>query len=141
MSESQILTFWLTNLYEVPEEITKRIQTLKQDLTSYKEFLDSALPLGATLKTSSHVIHKNKGEIVIKVSINYAINLGLCWSCYECERTFTDQPVAWMRSVGGHYNEKTVYSCAECVSYWYGRENHGKEKPDYLVPKRGGRRR
>lgn len=139
MSELETsISFWLNNLYDIPEDLIKKTQKLTQDLKDYKELLDSSLPLGATLKTNSHAIHKNKGEVIIEVSINYKINLGLCWSCYDCKRTFTDQPVAWMRSVGGHYQERTVYTCKECVSYWYGRENYGKEKPDYLVPNKGG---
>jgi len=134
----ELVRFWLSNLYEIPEDLLKKLQVLVQDVEDYKKLIDGSLPEGTTLKATLRAVHKNKGMVIVQVGIEYEVNLGLCWSCYECKRTFTDQPVEWMRSVGGHYQERTAYTCKECVSYWYGRENHGKEKPNYLVPNRGG---
>lgn len=132
------LLCWCGNLDKdaIPLKIQKDI-VAHYDVAKYiTEFVKERIKCdGCDVKTNFH-LDQTSGRLIVGVSIEYKIDLGLCWTCYDCGRTFTDQKVAWMRSVGGHYQERTVYSCEECVSYWYGRKNYGKEKPDYLDPEK-----
>lgn len=103
------------------------------DVSKYAvDFINRSLKRDKFDAKASFHLEQKSGKLIASISVEYEIDLGLCWTCYDCKRTFTDQKVAFMRSVGGHYQERTVYTCKECESYWYGRENYGKKMPDYL---------
>lgn len=124
------------NVDEIPQNLRKLIVTLYDMLTRGSSYLNDMIKVEGCKMTTTFKPRQFKGRLIIDASMDFVFDLGACWTCYDCERTFTKELPAFSRRIGVFPQEYIGWTCAECESYWYGRKNSGKKKPDYLTQKR-----